>query len=46
MIDRWDIRLVLLEPYAPVVRVLQDSGWEQLYADDQAVVLGQGVEQE
>lgn len=45
-IDRWDIRLVLLEPYAPLVRVLQDSGWEQLSADDQAVVLGQGVEQE
>jgi len=38
-IDRWDIRLVLLEPYAPLVRVLQDSGWEQLYVNEQAVVL-------
>jgi len=39
VIIRWDIQLALLEPYAPLARVLQDSGWEKLYGDEQAVVL-------
>ena len=43
-IDRWDIRLVLVEPYAPLVRVLQDSGWDQLYVNEQAVVLANRAE--
>ena len=40
VIDRWGLRLALLEPDAPLVGALEDAGWVQLYADGQAVVLG------
>ncbi len=38
--ERWDIRLVLVEPGAPLVLALDASGWQRLYEDDQAVILG------
>ncbi len=39
LLDEWSIRLVLIEPGAPLARELQDSGWILLYSDDQALVL-------
>jgi hypothetical protein len=39
VLEVWGIRLVLLEPEAPLARILEIVGWERLYADDQAVVL-------
>ena len=42
---RWDIRLALLEPGAPLVLALEASGWESLYEDDQAIVLGRPEQQ-
>jgi hypothetical protein len=39
VLETWDIRLTLLEPEAPMIRALRDFGWQQLYADEQAVIL-------
>jgi hypothetical protein len=36
---RWDIRVALLEPAAPLTRVLEEAGWSPIYADDMSVVL-------
>lgn len=38
VLDRWDVRLVLLEPGMPVVRLLEGAGWRQWYVDELAVV--------
>ena len=43
-IDRWDISLVLLEPYAPLVSAMESKGWVGLYADDKAVILNRSPE--
>jgi hypothetical protein len=40
ILEKWGIRLALLEPGAPLSLMLANAGWETLYADDQAVVLG------
>lgn len=37
--ETWNIRLVLIEPGAPLAKILMLQGWEPLYADPQAVVL-------
>ncbi len=39
-LDRWKIRLVLLEPSQPVVKGLEAAGWKRYYADSQAVIYG------
>ena len=39
-LDRWKIRLVILEPDRPVVKGLEAVGWKRYYADRQAVVYG------
>ena len=39
-LDRWEVRLVLLEPRMPVVSLLPGQGWWLLYADGTAVVYG------
>jgi hypothetical protein len=39
-LDRWGVRLVLLEPAMPVVSLLPGQGWLLLYADETAVVYG------
>jgi hypothetical protein len=39
-LDRWGVRLVLLEPTMPVVSLLQGQGWQLLYADETAVLYG------
>ncbi|RME90766.1 MAG: hypothetical protein D6770_01750 [Anaerolineae bacterium] len=40
VLDRWNVRLVLLEPHWPIVRELPERGWEVLYQDDVSVVFG------
>lgn len=37
-LDRWEVRLILLEPTIPLVGHLQDNGWQELYRDERAVV--------
>lgn len=39
VLERWGIRLALLEPGAPLALALQCAGWEVAYQDDQAVIL-------
>jgi len=38
-VRRWDLRLALLEPEAPLSAALQDAGWTKLYRDEQAIIL-------
>jgi hypothetical protein len=38
VLDAWAVRLILLEPYRPVVDLLDGEGWRLLYEDDVAVV--------
>jgi len=39
--DKWDVRLVLLEPSWPVVAALAEAeGWQLLYQDELAVLYG------
>jgi hypothetical protein len=40
LLDRWDVNLVLIEPWQPVVAQLPQNGWHLLYEDDMAVVYG------
>ncbi len=39
VLDRWGIRLALLEPEAPLVLALRSADWEVAYQDEQAVIL-------
>jgi hypothetical protein len=40
MLDRWQIRTVILPPDTPLVVALrQNIGWQLVYADPQAVIL-------
>jgi hypothetical protein len=39
-LDRWNIRLILLEPSQPLTKVLGAEGWKLLYADKQAAIYG------
>lgn len=40
VLDRWQVRLVLLEPGVPVVGQLAQNGWNLLYQDERSVVYG------
>jgi hypothetical protein len=40
VLDRWNVRTILLEPGMPVVGHLQGAGWQLLYQDEMAVVYG------
>jgi hypothetical protein len=40
VLERWEVRLVLLEPNAPVIHALESSGWQPLYEDELAVIYG------
>jgi hypothetical protein len=40
LLDRWDIRLILLEPSRPVVGALAQNGWHILYQDSTSVLYG------
>jgi hypothetical protein len=42
ILDRWGIRVVLLEPYAPLADALEKAGWVMLYEDEQAIIFGEG----
>ncbi|MEX1247313.1 MAG: hypothetical protein WEA61_02425 [Anaerolineales bacterium] len=39
-LDRWGVRLVLLEPTWPLTRLLEAEGWQLLYEDDVSVLFG------
>jgi hypothetical protein len=40
VLDKWDVNLVLVEPTTPLVYRLEVNGWEELYANEVAVVYG------
>ena len=42
IVERWDLRVALLEPDAPITAELIKAGWRVLYEDPQAVVLAAG----
>lgn len=39
-LDRWGVRLALVEPGLRLVRELEEAGWTELYRDERAVVYG------
>ncbi len=39
LFEKWGIRLVLIEPEAPLASVLRSGGWQVLYQDSVAIVL-------
>lgn len=40
ILERWGVRLVLLEPDQPLVRLLPAAGWKLLYQDNHSVLYG------
>jgi hypothetical protein len=40
VLERYGVRLILLEPHMPVVAILGDEGWSELYRDENSVVYG------
>ena len=38
VLDRWDVRLVLIEPSTPLAGQLSAAGWQPVYVDEVAVV--------
>lgn len=40
ILDKWDVRLALLEPDQPVVGQLEENGWRVYYQDGVSVLLG------
>jgi len=40
VLDQWGVHLMLLEPTMPVVRCLEQNGWELLFVDEKAVIYG------
>ena len=39
-LERWQVRLILVENGTPVVGQLEQNGWKQLYQDELAVIYG------
>ncbi|MEM5775557.1 MAG: hypothetical protein AAGU05_11200, partial [Anaerolineaceae bacterium] len=39
ILDRWDAEALLVEPGRPVSTCLLQNGWENVYQDEQAVIL-------
>jgi hypothetical protein len=40
VLDRWDIRLILLSKDRLVNRMLPENGWKLLYQDDHSLLFG------
>lgn len=40
ILERWQVRLILLEPGRPLLKELPQMGWRMLYQDRQAVLYG------
>jgi hypothetical protein len=38
ILDKWKIRLILIEPGRPLAAALPQDGWKMLYQDDQALI--------
>lgn len=41
--DQWGIEYVILEPDTPLLAVLEDDGWTEVYRDDVAVISASGA---
>lgn len=37
--EKWDVRLVLLQPDRPVIAILKNNGWQMVYEDTKSVLL-------
>jgi hypothetical protein len=37
-LDRWQVRLALIEPAAPLAARLESAGWREIYRDELAVI--------
>jgi hypothetical protein len=42
VLDRWNVNIMLIEPYQPVVSQLEDAGWTAAYQDALAVIYTRG----
>jgi hypothetical protein len=40
LLDKWQVKFVLLEPGWPVLQKLPTQGWQLLYKDNQAIIYG------
>jgi hypothetical protein len=40
ILDRWEVRLVLIEPNRPLAKELLDTNWKLIYADELSVLFG------
>jgi hypothetical protein len=40
VLDRWQVRLILLEPNMPLIEHLGEAGWNLIFADDLSVLYG------
>jgi hypothetical protein len=38
VLDKWNVRLILVQTDRPIVRLLGQNGWKQLYKDDQSIL--------
>jgi hypothetical protein len=38
LLDKWQIKIILLEPGAPLLQKLPTLGWQQMYKDEKSVV--------
>jgi len=38
VLDRWNVRLILVQTDRPIVQILGQKGWKQLYKDNQAIL--------
>jgi hypothetical protein len=40
VLDKWNVKLILIQPDRPVVGLLGQNGWKQLYKDNQSTLFG------
>jgi len=38
VLDRWQVRLILIEPKTPLIPQLESNGWHKVYSDEVAVI--------
>ncbi|MDR3574768.1 MAG: hypothetical protein P4L50_12960 [Anaerolineaceae bacterium] len=40
VLDKWKVNLILIQPNRPIVGLLAQNGWKQLYKDHQSILFG------
>ena len=40
VINKWNVKLILVQSDRPIVRLLDENGWKQLYKDNQSILFG------